>query len=211
MSAILKAPVDLLYFGGIGTYIRASGETDEAAGDRANDAIRITGKDVRAKVIGEGANLGMTQNGRVEAAQRGIRLNTDAIDNSAGVNTSDVEVNIKIALSRPEGDGRLTRPERDKFLAEMTENVGHLVLRNNYQQTLAISLAERHGMDDLGFEQRLMQTLEARGLLDRAVEFLPDDMSLEERRRKSQPLTRPELAVLLAYAKLTLYEDLLKS
>jgi glutamate dehydrogenase len=211
MSAILKAPVDLLYFGGIGTYIRASGETDEAAGDRANDAIRITGKDVRAKVIGEGANLGMTQNGRVEAAQHGIRLNTDAIDNSAGVNTSDVEVNIKIALSRPESDGRLTRPERDKFLAEMTENVGHLVLRNNYQQTLAISLAERHGMDDLGFEQRLMQTLEARGLLDRAVEFLPDDMSLEERRRKSQPLTRPELAVLLAYAKLTLYEDLLKS
>ncbi len=211
MSAILKAPVDLLYFGGIGTYIRASTETDEAAGDRANDAIRITGKDIRAKVIGEGANLGMTQNGRVEAALRGIRLNTDAIDNSAGVNTSDIEVNIKIALSCPERDGRLTRPERDKFLAEMTENVGHLVLRNNYQQTLAISLAERHGMDDLGFEQRLMQTLEARGLLDSAVEFLPDDMALEERRRKSQPLTRPELALLLAYAKLTLYEDLLKS
>ena len=211
MSAILKAPVDLLYFGGIGTYIRASSESDDAAGDRANDAIRITGKDVRAKVIGEGANLGMTQNSRVEAALRGIRLNTDAIDNSAGVNTSDIEVNIKIALSRPESDGRLTRPDRDKFLAEMTENVGHLVLRNNYQQTLAISLAERHGMDDLGFEQRLMQTLESRGLLDRAVEFLPDDVTLEERRRKSQPLTRPELAVLLAYAKLTLYEDLLKS
>ena len=211
MSAILKSPVDLLYFGGIGTYIRASSETDEAAGDRANDAIRITGKDVRAKVIGEGANLGMTQNGRVEAALLGIRLNTDAIDNSAGVNTSDIEVNIKIALSIPERDKRLTRPARDKFLAEMTEDVGHLVLRNNYQQTLALSLAERQGMDDLGFEQRLMQTLEARGLLDRVVEFLPDDMALEDRRRKSQPLTRPELAVLLAYAKLTLYEDLLKS
>ena len=211
MSAILKAPVDLLFFGGIGTYIRASTETDEAAGDRANDAIRITGKDIRAKVIGEGANLGMTQNGRVEAALRGIRLNTDAIDNSAGVNTSDVEVNIKIALSIPERDGRITRKERDKVLAQMTEDVGELVLRNNYQQTLAISLAERHGMDDLGFEQRLMQTLEARGDLNRAVEFLPDDMALEERRRHSQPLTRPELAVLLAYAKLTLYEDLLKS
>jgi glutamate dehydrogenase len=211
MSAILKAPVDLLFFGGIGTYIRSSAEGDEAAGDRANDAIRITGKDVRAKVIGEGANLGMTQNGRVEAAMRGIRLNTDAIDNSAGVNTSDVEVNIKIALSIPERDGRLARKERDKVLAQMTEEVGHLVLRNNYQQTLAISLAQRHGMDALGFEQRLMQTLEARGELNRAVEFLPDDLALEERRRKGQPLTRPELAVLLAYSKLSLYEDLLKS
>ena len=175
MSAILKAQVDLLFFGGIGTYIRASSETDEAAGDRANDAIRITGKDIRAKVLGEGANLGMTQNGRVEAALRGVRLNTDAIDNSAGVNTSDVEVNIKIALSIPERDGRLTRKERDKVLAQMTEDVGHLVLRNNYQQTLALSLAERQGMDDLGFEQRLTQTLEARGELNRAVEFLPDD------------------------------------
>jgi glutamate dehydrogenase len=211
MKAILKAPVDLLYFGGIGTYIRASSETDEAAGDRANDAIRITGADLRCKVLGEGANLGMTQRARVEAALRGLRLNTDAIDNSAGVNTSDVEVNIKIALSRPERDGRLTRVDRDKLLAEMTEDVGQLVLRNNYQQTLALSLAQRHGMGDLGFQQRLMQTLESRGLLDRAVEFLPDDLELQERRRRSQPLTRPELSVLLAYAKLSLYDDLLES
>ena len=211
MSAILKAPVDLLYFGGIGTYIRASTETDDAAGDRANDAIRVTGADLCCKVIGEGANLGMTQKSRIEAALHGVRLNTDAIDNSAGVNTSDIEVNIKIALSRPERDGRLTRADRDKLLAEMTEDVGELVLRNNYQQTLALSLAQRHGMDDLGFEQRLMQTLEARGRLDRTVEFLPDDTEIEERRRRSQPLTRPELAVMLSYAKLSLYDELLAS
>ncbi len=211
MSAILKAPVDLLFFGGIGTYVRASFETDEAAGDRANDAIRVTGADIRAKVIGEGANLGMTQRGRVEAAMRGVRLNTDAIDNSAGVNTSDLEVNIKIALSRPLRDGRLTPEARAKFLADMTEDVAALVLRNNYQQTLALSLAERRGLEDLGFQQRLMHILETRGELDRAVEFLPDEMELAERRRRSQALTRPELAVLLAYAKLSLFGELLNS
>jgi glutamate dehydrogenase len=211
MNAILKMPADLLWFGGIGTYVRASGETDEAVGDRANDAIRVTGADLRCKVIGEGANLGMTQRGRVEAALRGVRLNTDAIDNSAGVNTSDVEVNIKIALSIPERDGRLTRPERNALLAEMTDEVAALVLRNNYLQTLALSLAERRGLDDLGFHQRLMQTLETRSQLDRAVEFLPDDMEIGERRRRAQPLTRPELAVLLAYAKLSLHADLLDS
>jgi len=211
MSAILKAPVDLLFFGGIGTYVRASDESDEAAGDRTNDAIRISGRELRCKVIGEGANLGMTQCGRVESALHGVRLNTDAIDNSAGVNTSDVEVNIKIALSRPMSDGRLTREDRNKLLADMTEEVGHLVLRNNYEQTLALSLAQRLGLDALGFEQRLMQTLEARGKLDRAVEFLPDDNEIAERRRRSEPLTRPELSVLLAYAKLTLYDDLLAS
>jgi glutamate dehydrogenase len=145
LSAILKAPIDLLFFGGIGTYIRASTEGDEAAGDKANDPIRITGKDVRVKVIGEGANLGMTQRGRVEAAGKGVRLNTDAIDNSAGVNTSDVEVNIKIALSLPLRDGRLTMKARNALLGKMTEEVAALVLRNNYLQTLALSLAERRG------------------------------------------------------------------
>jgi glutamate dehydrogenase len=211
IRAILKAQVDLLFFGGIGTYIRASDESDEAAGDRANDAVRVTGQDVRCKVIGEGANLGMTQRGRIEAALRKIRLNTDAIDNSAGVNTSDMEVNIKIALSIPVRDGRLTMDGRNAFLAGMTDEVASLVLRNNYLQTLALSLAERRGMEDFGFEQRLIQTLETRGLLDRAVEFLPDDTQLTERRRRSQPFTRPELSVLLAYAKLTLNEDLLES
>jgi glutamate dehydrogenase len=211
MRAILKAPVDLLFFGGIGTYVRATAEGDEAAGDRANDAIRITGADLRCRVVGEGANLGMTQRGRIEAAMRKVRLNTDAIDNSAGVNTSDVEVNLKIALSRPVRDGRITREQRNAILASLTDDVARLVLRNNYQQTLALSLAERRGLEDLGFQQRMMQTLESRHLLDRAVEFLPDDMELTERRRRSQPLTRPELSVLLAYAKLSLNDDLLDS
>ncbi len=211
IRAVLKAPVDLIFFGGIGTYVRASDESDEAVGDRANDAIRIAGGDLRCKVIGEGANLGMTQRGRIEAAFHGVRLNTDAIDNSAGVNTSDMEVNIKIALSIPLRDGRLTMATRNALLAEMTDEVAHLVLRNNYLQTLALSLAQRRGLEDFGFLQRLIQTLEARGLLDRAVEFLPDDMQLAERRRRSEPFTRPELSVLLAYAKMTLYEDLLES
>ncbi len=211
IRAILTAPADLLFFGGIGTYIRASDESDEAAGDRANDAIRIAGRDLRCQVIGEGANLGMTQRGRIEAALRGVRLNTDAIDNSAGVNTSDMEVNIKIALSIPVRDGRMTTDGRNALLAGMTDEVAALVLRNNYLQPLALSLSQRRGMEDFGFLQRLMQTLETRGLLDRAVEFLPDDAVLAERRRRSQTFTRPELAVLLAYAKLTLYDELLES
>ena len=209
MTAILKARVDLLWFGGIGTYIRASGESDDQAGDRANDPIRVTGADIRARVIGEGANLGLTQRGRIEAAQKGIRLNTDAIDNSAGVNTSDVEVNIKVALARPEREGRLSASDRNHLLAAMTDEVAALVLRNNYLQTLALSLAERRGLAETGFLARLMQSLEQRDLLSRAVEFLPDDAAIAERTRRGQSLTRPELAVLLAYAKLTLYDDLL--
>ncbi len=211
MRAILKAQVDLLFFGGIGTYVRAADKTDESVGDRANDAIRVTGGDLRCKVIGEGANLGMTQRGRIETAFRGVRLNTDAIDNSAGVNTSDMEVNIKIALSIPLRDGRLAMAARNTLLAGMTDEVASLVLRNNYLQTLALSLAERRGMEDFGFLQRLIQTLETHGLLDRTVEYLPDDATLAERRRRSQPFTRPELSVLLAYAKLSLYDDLLES
>jgi glutamate dehydrogenase len=148
MKAILRAQVDLLFFGGIGTYVRSSGESDEATGDRANDPIRVAGGELRCKVVGEGANLGMTQRGRIEAALAGIRLNTDAIDNSAGVNTSDVEVNIKIALSRPLRSGALTMEARKTFLAEMTGEVARLVLRNNYQQTLALSLAQRRGLAD---------------------------------------------------------------
>jgi glutamate dehydrogenase len=211
MTAILKARIDLLWFGGIGTYIRASGESDDQVGDRTNDPIRITGADVRARVIGEGANLGVTQRGRIEAAQKGTKLNTDAIDNSAGVNTSDVEVNLKIALARPERDQRLNESDRNDLLVAMTNEVGTLVLRNNYLQTLALSLAERRGVADNGFLARLMQSLERRGLLDRGVEFLPDDVAIAERTLRGQPFTRPELAVLLAYAKLTLYDDLLAS
>jgi glutamate dehydrogenase len=211
VRAILKAPVDLLFFGGIGTFVRACDESDETVGDRANDGVRVAAKDLRCKVIGEGANLGMTQRGRIEAALHGIRLNSDAIDNSAGVNTSDMEVNIKIALSIPLRDGRLTMDGRNALLADMTDEVAELVLRNNYLQPLALSLAERRGMEDFGFLERLIQTLENRGLLDRAVEHLPDDMQLAERRRLLQPFTRPELSVLLAYAKLSLHDQLLES
>ncbi|MBS7696813.1 MULTISPECIES: NAD-glutamate dehydrogenase [unclassified Chelatococcus] len=211
ITAILKAPVDLLWFGGIGTYIRASEETDADAGDRNNDAIRITGRSVRAKVIGEGANLGMTQRGRIEAAEAGVRLNTDAIDNSAGVNSSDVEVNIKIALAPPVKEGRLDEAGRDSLLVEMTDEVARLVLTNNYLQTLAISLAERRGTEELGFARRLMRVLEAEGRLDRAVEFLPDDATLAQRQQRGENLTRPEIAVILAYAKLALYDAILES
>jgi len=211
IGAILRLDVDLLWFGGIGTYVRASTETDDQAGDRANDTIRVSAAELRCKVIGEGANLGMTQRARIEAGLGGIRLNTDAIDNSAGVNTSDVEVNIKIALAGPMRDGKLGAPERNALLVAMTDEVAGLVLRNNYLQTLALSLAQRRGLEDLGFQQRLMQSLEARRLLDRAVEFLPDDGEIAERRRAGRPLTRPELAVLMAYAKLSLYADLLDS
>ncbi|MGO4571986.1 NAD-glutamate dehydrogenase [Microvirga sp. 2TAF3] len=211
MSAILKAQVGLLWFGGIGTYIRSSTETDEQVGDRANDAIRIAGSEVRAQVIGEGANLGMTQRGRIEAARAGVHLNTDAIDNSAGVNTSDVEVNIKIALTVPERDGRLSPEARNELLVDMTDEVAKLVLRNNYLQTLALSLSERRSLADMGFARRLMHMLEAQGRLDRNVEYLPDDAALTERTRRGEGLTRPELAVLLAYAKLSLHDELLES
>ncbi len=211
MTAILKANVDLLWFGGIGTYVRATAESDAQVGDRANDAIRIIANDLKVKVIGEGANLGMTQRARIEAARKGVKLNTDAIDNSAGVNTSDVEVNIKIALSLPVAEGKLTAPDRAQLLADMTDDVGHLVLRNNYLQPLALSLAERRGTEDLAFQQRMMQALEVRGELDRSVEFLPGDGEIQERRARGEYLTRPELAVLLAYAKLSLYEELLAS
>src|SRR5262249_10826588 len=165
IGAILRLDVDLLWFGGIGTYVRASSETDDQVGDRGNDPIRVTALDLRCKIIGEGANLGMTQRGRIEAAARGVRLNTDAIDNSAGVNTSDVEVNIKIALSVPVRDGKLGQDARNALLGEMTEEVASLVLRNNYLQTLSLSLVQRRGLEDLGFQERLMQSLETRGLL----------------------------------------------
>ncbi|AMJ62141.1 NAD-glutamate dehydrogenase [Bosea sp. PAMC 26642] len=211
MTAILKARVDLLWFGGIGTYIRATDESDAQVGDRANDAIRITGSDLRTRVIGEGANLGATQRGRIEAARKGVKLNTDAIDNSAGVNTSDVEVNIKIALAAPVKDGRLAEDDRNALLAEMTDEVGLLVLRNNYLQTLALSLTEAQGLAATPGLRRLMQSLETGGRLDRSVEYLPSDAIIAEREKRGEGLTRPELAVLLAYAKLALHDALLES
>jgi glutamate dehydrogenase len=211
MASIIRAPADLLWFGGIGTYVRGSGETDAQAGDKANDGIRATAREVRAKVIGEGANLGVTQRGRIEFALQGGRINTDAIDNSAGVNTSDVEVNIKIALGAAVAAGTLNILSRNQVLAAMTDEVASSVLRNNYLQTLAISLASMDGLDDLGFQQRLIQKLEAEGRLDRALEVLPSDAAISERSASRSPLTRPELAVLLAYAKIDLDRNLIAS
>lgn len=211
MGAILKAPVDLLWFGGIGTYLRASGETNAEVGDRANDAVRITALDVRAKVIGEGANLGVTQRARIEFGMNGGRCNSDAIDNSGGVNCSDVEVNIKIALASAMRKGSLTRPARNKLLAEMTNEVGGLVLSNNYEQTLALSIARKRGLADIAHQSRFMTALEGRGLLDRAVETLPSPAALAEREARGEPLTRAELGVLLAYAKIVLFSDIVAS
>ncbi|MGV6871661.1 NAD-glutamate dehydrogenase [Pseudochelatococcus sp. B33] len=211
ISAILKAPVDLLWFGGIGTYIRGSDEADERVGDRANDAVRIGGRDVRARVIGEGANLGVTQLGRIEAARKGVRINTDAIDNSAGVNTSDIEVNLKIALSIPEHDGRLSQDDRNALLAKLTPDVARLVLTANYEQPRAISLVELRGAEEVGYARRLINVLEGAGRLDRALEYLPDDAELAAREKRGEGLSRPEVAVLLAYSKLALYDAILDS
>ncbi len=208
MSIILRAPIDLLWFGGIGTYVRASHESDADAGDRGNDAIRVTADDVRAKAIGEGANLGFTQQGRIAFNKAGGRSNSDAIDNSAGVNSSDVEVNIKIALASAMKSKKLSRSKRDTLLESMTEEVAELVLRNNYLQTLSISLTERRGMEDLAHQQQMMQQLERRNLLDRDVEDLPDDAQIAEQMQAEQPLTRAEIGVLLAYAKIVALDDL---
>ncbi|MEX2372922.1 MAG: NAD-glutamate dehydrogenase domain-containing protein, partial [Dehalococcoidia bacterium] len=211
MSAILKADVDLLWFGGIGTYVRASSETNQDAGDRANDSIRITARQIGAKVIGEGANLGLTQKARIEYGLHGGRCNSDAIDNSGGVNSSDVEVNIKIALAAAMRTNKLDRPSRNKLLSAMTGEVAALVLANNYQQTLALSQTARRGVAEMGQQARLMASLEARGLLDREVEDLPGAEALAERQALGEALTRAELGVLLAYAKIVLFDDLLAS
>lgn len=211
MNAILKSQVDLLWFGGIGTYVRGSNETDAEVGDRANDAIRVAAEEVRARVIGEGANLGVTQKGRIGFGLNGGRCNSDAIDNSAGVNSSDVEVNIKIALASAMRDGRLTRPKRNTLLASMTEEVGHLVLRNNYEQSLAISLTAMQGLGNRTTLGRLMTRLEADGHLNRKVETLPTDQAMTERYQAGKPLTRPEIGVLLSYSKLVLFDELIAS
>ena len=208
---MLKAPVDLLWNGGIGTYIRAGDETALEIGDRSNDAIRIEAGAVRARVIGEGANLGVTQRGRIEAAQAGRRLNTDALDNSAGVDTSDHEVNIKIALDAATAQGSLDAAERDRLLVAMTADVAELVLRNNYQQSQAIGVAAAQAEAMHQNHARMMRSLQRQGSLDRAVETLPDDDAMRHRSIARQPLTRPELCVLLAYGKIWLNDQILAS
>jgi len=211
IKAILRAQVDLLWFGGIGTYVCGANETDAQVGDHANDAIRISGDELRARVIGEGANLGMTQKGRIDYALKGGRCNTDAIDNSAGVNCSDLEVNIKIALAAAMAQGHLDRHSRDTLLKDMTDEVAQLVLRNNYIQPQVISLMEERSLKDLPYQIRLMHDLERRHLLDRQVEALPDDQILAERQTRGQGLTRPELCVLMAYAKIALSSEIVAS
>jgi len=211
ITALLKAEADLLWFGGIGTYVKASDESHQEVGDRANDSLRVDGRVLGAKVVGEGANLGMTQRGRIEYALAGGRLNSDAIDNSGGVDCSDHEVNIKILLGAAVKKGRLSRKRRDALLERMTEEVAELVLRDNYLQSQSITVSHELGprlLDRLG---RFMRGLEREGLLNRSLEFLPDEEALAERAGSGQGLTRPELAVLLAYAKIDLYRDLLES
>ncbi|MCW3780628.1 NAD-glutamate dehydrogenase [Defluviimonas salinarum] len=211
IHALLKAPADLLWFGGIGTYIKASEETHSDAGDRANDATRVDADEVRARVVGEGANLGVTQRGRIELSGRGVKINTDAVDNSAGVDCSDHEVNIKIALGAVVGAGDMTDKQRNALLAKMTDEVAELVLQTNYNQTLAISLVEARAPALLEDHARFMRALEGRGLLDRVVELLPTDEELAERRKDGRGLTRPEIAVLVAYAKINVFSELLGS
>jgi len=211
INALLKAQTDLLWFGGIGTYIKAASQTHADVGDRANDGIRVNGGEVRAKVVGEGANLGVTQLGRIEYARSGGRIDTDAVDNSAGVDTSDHEVNLKILLSGPVMRGELSEDKRNAFLASLTDEVAAHVLADNYNQTLALSVAESRSHKDIDAHARLMRDLESRGKLNRAVEFLPGDAELKALAQAGKGLTRPELAVLLAYAKLDLDAQVLAS
>ncbi len=204
MRAVLLARVDLLWNGGIGTYIKGAAESNADAGDRANDAIRVNGGQLRVRVVGEGGNLGCTQLGRIEAAQRGVRINTDAIDNSAGVDTSDHEVNIKILLGRSVAEGDLTLKQRNSVLLDMTDDVAAQVLRDNYEQNVLLgnARAQEHGM--LPVHQRFIHHLEQRAELDRGLEYLPSDAEIQARWAAGKGLTSPEFAVLVAYAKLDL-------
>ncbi|WP_191488297.1 NAD-glutamate dehydrogenase [Pseudomonas sp. FEN] len=211
LNALLKAPVDLLWNGGIGTYVKASSESHADVGDKANDALRVNGNELRCKVVGEGGNLGMTQLGRVEFGLNGGGSNTDFIDNAGGVDCSDHEVNIKILLNEVVQAGDMTEKQRNQLLGSMTDEVGGLVLGNNYKQTQALSLAARRAVDRIAEYKRLMGDLEARGKLDRAIEFLPSEEQLAERVAAGHGLTRAELSVLISYSKIDLKAALLES
>ena len=211
IKAILKMPVDLLWNGGIGTYAKASNESHADVGDRSNDAVRVNANELQCKVIGEGGNLGLTQLARVEYSLCGGRINTDFIDNSAGVDCSDREVNIKILLSDVTKQKNMTRSKRNVLLESMTDNVAKLVLRNNYLQTQSISMSETLSADRIDETARLISDLERTGLLDREIEFLPDEAQIDERRSRKLGFTRPELAVVLSYAKIDLYNGLTDS
>ena len=211
LRAILLAPVDLLYNGGIGTYVKASFESHAQVGDKASDAFRVNGNELCCKVVVEGGNLGCTQNGRIEFAQKGGLIYSDAIDNSAGVDCSDHEVNIKILLGSVVEAGDLTLKQRNDVLASMTDEVGLLVLTDNYYQTQALDIADHRARYLLDGQQRLLQWLERQGRLNRAIEFLPTDDEIARRRARKTGLSAPESGVLLAYAKMSIYDDLLLS
>jgi glutamate dehydrogenase len=211
ITAILKSRTELLYLGGIGTYVKAAAESNGSVGDKANDAIRVNGRELRCRVVGEGANLGFTQAARVEFALAGGRINTDAIDNSAGVDTSDHEVNIKILTGQAERSGVLAPEDRNALLASMTDDIAVHVLAHNYDQTLQLSLQEAGGLADLEAQAQFMTELEARGRLDRALEGLPSAVALADRAKGGKGLVRPERAVLLAYAKLELFDEIVAS
>jgi glutamate dehydrogenase len=211
IKAILKSHVDLLWNGGIGTYVKAASEGNTDVGDRSNDAVRIDARELNCKVVGEGGNLGLSQLGRIEYARRGGRLNTDAIDNSAGVNCSDVEVNLKILLNGAVRAKEITRAARDRLLVQMTDEVAGLVLRNNYLQGQAISTGEFQSKERLGESAYVIRALERSGDLNRSLEFLPSDEEIAERRKAGEGLTRPELAITLSYGKIWLYKALIHS
>ncbi len=211
IQAILKAPVDLLWNGGIGTYVKASEETHAEAGDKSNDSLRVDARELRCRVVGEGGNLGFTQRGRIEFALAGGRINTDAIDNVAGVNCSDHEVNIKILLDSLVAAGDMTGKQRNQLLVEMTDSVADSVLYGSYTQTQAMSLALAQAVPMVDVHARLVRHLEQVAGLDRALEFLPDDETITERKSAHQGLVAPELAVLMAYCKIHLYARLLES
>ena len=211
ISALLKAPVDLIYNGGIGTYVKASTQAHQEANDRGNDALRVNAADMRARVIGEGGNLGLTQKARIEFAQGGGHVFTDALDNSAGVDCSDHEVNIKILLAGPVAAGDMTDKQRVALLAAMTDDVARLVLRDNYQQTQAVALEAANAHELLDAHAQFIRKLEAKGVVDRVIESLPDDKGLAERGQMQRGLTAPEIALLLAYGKIALKEELLAS
>ncbi|MGY8811596.1 MAG: NAD-glutamate dehydrogenase [Pseudomonadales bacterium] len=208
---LLKAPVDLIWNGGIGTYVKGSVETHADVGDKANDTLRVNGRDLRCRVVGEGGNLGMTQLGRIEFCLNGGAVNTDFIDNAGGVDCSDHEVNIKILLNEVVASQDMTAKQRNKLLASMTDSVSELVLGNNYKQTQAISLAQRLASQTMGEYQRFISAMENSGKLNRALEFIPDDEQMAERKARGKGLTRAELSVLISYSKADLKEALVAS
>jgi glutamate dehydrogenase len=211
IRAVLRARVDLLWNGGIGTYVKSSAESHVDAGDPVNDTVRVNGDELRCRVVAEGGNLGLTQRGRIEFALKGGKINTDFIDNSGGVDSSDREVNIKILLEDAIRDKKLARSQRNELLAEMTDQIAELVLGNNYAQTQALSMMDSRAAERLGEHSRLIRVLETQGLLDRALEFLPTEEQIEERRAAGIGLTRPELAIILSYSKIELHSSLVQT